>query len=75
MIEDQISFELVSKEGDKLYRWEQFEELMSKYDKEYEEKHPQNNVYIFDHSLDVTDRDILKELILDDNVKTTIFSR
>lgn len=73
MIEDQISFELVSKESNKLYRWEQFEELTSKYDKEYEEKHPKNNVYIFGHSLDVTDRDILRELILNDNVKTTIF--
>jgi len=32
-----------------------------------------NNVYIFGHSLDVTDGDILRDLILHDNVKTTIF--
>lgn len=30
-------------------------------------------LYIFGHSLDVTDKDILKDLILNDNVKTTIF--
>lgn len=30
-------------------------------------------LYIFGHSLDVTDKDILKGLILNDNVKTTIF--
>lgn len=32
-----------------------------------------NNVYIFGHSLDVTDKDILRDLILNDNVYTTIF--
>ena len=73
MIEDQISFELVSKESDNLYKWEQFEELAFKYDKEYEKKHPKHNLYIFGHSLDVTDKDILRLLILNDNVKTTIF--
>lgn len=30
-------------------------------------------LYIFGHSLDVTDKDILKELILNENVKTIIF--
>ena len=30
-------------------------------------------LYIFGHSLDVTDRDILRDLILNDNVYTTIF--
>lgn len=30
-------------------------------------------LYIFGHSLDVTDKDILRDLILNDNVKTTIF--
>lgn len=73
MFEDQIGFELVSKENDNLYKWEQFEKLAFKYDKEYEEKHPKHNLYIFGHSLDVTDKDILRELILNDNVKTTIF--
>lgn len=32
-----------------------------------------SNLYIFGHSLDVTDKDILKELILTPNIKTTIF--
>lgn len=32
-----------------------------------------HNLYIFGHSLDVTDKDILRELILNDNVNTTIF--
>lgn len=30
-------------------------------------------LYIFGHSLDVTDKDILREFLLNDNVKTTIF--
>ena len=33
----------------------------------------QHNLYIFGHSLDVTDGDILKDLILNDNVHTTIY--
>jgi hypothetical protein len=32
-----------------------------------------NRVYIFGHSLDVTDKDILRDLILNDNVHTTIY--
>lgn len=32
-----------------------------------------NNLYIFGHSLDVTDGDVLRDLILNDNVYTTIF--
>lgn len=32
-----------------------------------------HNLYIYGHSLDITDRDILSELILNDNVYTTIF--
>jgi hypothetical protein len=32
-----------------------------------------HNLYIFGHSLDDTDKDILKDLILNDNVKTIIF--
>ena len=35
--------------------------------------HPKHNVYIFGHSLDVTDKDILRNLILNDNVYTTIY--
>lgn len=33
----------------------------------------QHNLYIFGHSLDITDADILKELILNDNVHTKIY--
>ena len=32
-----------------------------------------HKLYIYGHSLDVTDKDILRELILNDNVKTKIF--
>lgn len=32
-----------------------------------------HNLYIFGHSLDVTDKDVLRDLILNDNVQTTIF--
>lgn len=32
-----------------------------------------NKVYFFGHSLDVTDKDIIKDLILHDNVQTTIY--
>ncbi len=37
------------------------------------EKIKMHNLYIFGHSLDVTDKDILRDLILNDNVHTTIF--
>lgn len=32
-----------------------------------------HNLYIFGHSLDVTDKDLLRDLMLNDNVYTTIF--
>ncbi len=32
-----------------------------------------NNVYIFGHSLDITDKDILRDLMLNDYIYTTIF--
>lgn len=73
MIEEQIGYELVSEENNNLYTWEQFEKRAFTYDKEYQKKHPRHNLYIFGHSLDVTDKDILRELILNDNVNTTIF--
>lgn len=41
--------------------------------KQLNENPPRHNLYIFGHSLDVTDRDILCDLILNDNVYTTIF--
>lgn len=37
------------------------------------ENRVKHNIYFFGHSLDVTDKDILQNLILNDNVKTTIF--
>lgn len=37
------------------------------------EKCQVHNLYIFGHSLDITDGDILRDLILNDNLKTTIF--
>ena len=37
------------------------------------EKCKQHNLYIFGHSLDITDKDILRDLILNDNIYTTIF--
>lgn len=37
------------------------------------ENPPRHNLYIFGHSLDVTDKDILRDLILNDNIYTTIF--
>lgn len=33
----------------------------------------ENNIYIFGHSLDITDGDILRDLILNENVYTTIY--
>lgn len=38
-----------------------------------EERYLIHNLYIFGHSLDITDKDILRDLILNDNVHTTIF--
>lgn len=43
---------------------------VNKLKKQYLNKH---NVYFFGHSLDVTDKDILRDLILNDNVHATIF--
>lgn len=40
---------------------------------ELKSNRPKHNIYIFGHSFDVTDRDILRDLILNDNVYTTIF--
>lgn len=36
-------------------------------------KYKSHKLYIFGHSLDITDKDILREFILNDNVYTTIF--
>ena len=36
-------------------------------------EHPEHTLYIFGHSLDMTDRDVLRLLICNDNVQTKIF--
>lgn len=55
-------------------------ELKEMYKKEYPDRVPfkqhgekRHRLYIFGHSLDITDKDILRDLILNDNVYTTIF--
>lgn len=73
MLESQIGFELVERDSGTGYSWQNFEKLSKEYDEQYEKMHPKHNVYIFGHSLDVTDKDILRSLILNDNVYTTIF--
>ena len=44
--------------------------IANKLKKQYLNKH---HIYFFGHSLDITDKDILRDLILNDNVHTTIF--
>lgn len=41
--------------------------------KSLNENSPRHNLYIFGHSLDITDKDVLRDLILNDNVYTTIY--
>lgn len=53
-----LKFAYVDKDGSRVYQSEN-----SKY----------HNLYIFGHSLDITDKDILQDLILNDNVYSTIF--
>ncbi len=43
------------------------------YDSKNHNKDNFHNLYIFGHSLDVTDKDILRDLILNDNIHTTIY--
>jgi hypothetical protein len=63
------------------------ENFMKEYDKSYikdstshiskikfEEMKEMHHLYIFGHSLDETDKDVLRELILNDNVETTIYA-
>ena len=57
-------------------RWlDEIEELNEQFDNQLIKKreHPVHNVYIYGHSLDVTDGDVLRSLILTRNVYTTIF--
>lgn len=59
----------------------QMQEIDDKIKKQYPLQIPYKNIpnkcrnqlYIFGHSLDITDKDILRELILNDNVYTTIY--
>lgn len=39
----------------------------------YREFNSKHKLYIFGHSLDITDKDVLRDLILNDNVYTTIY--
>lgn len=39
----------------------------------YEKFNSKHKLYIFGHSLDITDKDVLRDLILNDNVYTTIY--
>ena len=67
--EKQIEYEIVSQ----TYNWDAFEKQILARTKEFDEKHIKYKLFIFGHSLDVTDKDILRDLILNDNVETTIY--
>lgn len=41
--------------------------------KQLNENPPRHNLYIFGHSLDITDKDVLRDMILNDNVYTKIY--
>ena len=73
LIDEQIKFDLVSKGDGVEYNWRSYEKMRRKLEEEYDAQHPKHELYIFGHSLDVTDKDILRELLLNDNVHTTIF--
>lgn len=73
MLEEQIGYELVEEKSGLRYSWQDYEKLTKDYEEQYDSLHPKHEVYIFGHSLDVTDKDILRNLILNDNVHTTIF--
>jgi hypothetical protein len=65
--------------GFKKYFQRIYKETSCKYKKwilemnESQSENEKNNIYIFGHSLDITDKDILKELIESENTVTTIF--
>lgn len=71
--EQQIEFELATKNNSEDYKWDAFEELTAIRIRDFDEKHKKHQLYILGHSLDVTDKDILRDLILNDNVQTTIY--
>lgn len=57
--------EIVQKDAEKKNTWI--------YDSKNHNKDNFHNLYIFGHSLDVTDKDTLRDLILNDNIHTTIY--
>lgn len=72
--------------GSEYKRWieiikNQMQEIDDKIKKQYPVQIPYNKIpnkcrnqlFIFGHSLDITDKDVLKEMILNDNVYTTIY--
>ena len=72
--------------GSEYKRWvEIIKNQMQEIDDKIKNQHPvqipynkipnkyRNQLYFFGHSLDITDKDILRDLILNDNVYTTIF--
>ena len=73
LIDEQIKFDLVRMVEGVGYNWKNYEKLRCKLEQDYDAQHPKHELYIFGHSLDVTDKDILRELLLNDNVHTTIF--
>lgn len=73
-IEFKKYFQRIHKEtGCKYKEWVKEIKKNEKSGARFEGKKIQDCIYIFGHSLDITDKDILKELILQNNVITTIF--
>lgn len=68
---NEIGIEILKSIDDKSFDIDPF--LKNKYTGRINKQCPQHNLYVFGHSLDVTDKDILRDLILHDNVHTTIF--
>lgn len=65
-------YQRIRKETGCLYKnW--VEEIKADNDTLNKENVKQHNLFIFGHSLDITDRDVLRYLILNDNVQTVIF--
>ncbi|WP_026491129.1 AbiH family protein [Butyrivibrio sp. XPD2002] len=72
---DEIEYELINNSpiSDERYNYEDFEKSLRKKVKIFEDNHPKHEIFIYGHSLGVTDRDILRKLILNENVNTTIY--
>ena len=52
------------------YRWRENDKGKKEL---YETEMDSHNLYIFGHSLDITDRDVLRQFLLNDKIKTKIF--